>query len=837
MNKHTESVKIKIFLGYFTLVILVSLIIWVIFSEILHYSREKVDFNPSNNKFIYINTILTNLYQAEGLERNYSQTGQIKHYQDYLELMRTISLQIDTLALMVNNPIQQMHTDSIKKLFNIKQQNLKELNDIKRTNTSIARYQQGLKKIPAVKDTLEHFSKVYKNIVTNRDSVYVKQKKKKFFGRLADVFSSQKKSDSSLHVVTSHSVKIDSLIDKANPADTIVGLITSIMNEIRDESVVVETRLHRKEQDVLDNDRTITIQLRQMLSYIEKDELYNSFDKVRNQQIRIEKATVLIIFIGSFALISIIFFLVNILRDISKSQHYRQNLEVAKAYSESLLKSKEQFMLTLTHDLKSPLNSIIGFAGLMEKDTNEVSAQHKKYLEYINKASKHILKLINDLLDLARLETGKLTIDQIPFNLSLLLDGIVEAFRPQALAKNIDLELEFNISPTSTYISDPVRITQIMSNLISNAIKFTEKGKVTIRISTVESTEKRDRICMAVIDTGIGISEENIHRIFEEYARVTDTKKQYEGTGLGLTITQKLIHLLQGTIKLDSIKGEGSQFTIILPLEKELQKEDIPETVLEPDQEATAVFAGKRVWLVDDDKTLLEMTSIILRSAGMEVHDFNDPQKSIDFYTKGSADILITDIQMPELSGVEVLKQIQKKNGGQIKAIAISGSNSDDNKFPGFSAFIPKPFEAKTLLAAISGLQIEIPVTEKLNSIPIYSKNGYNLEQFAAFAAGDAESFNQILVSFVTTGKQNASLFSQYIQEENSKGISELSHKMLTLFRQLEAKDIVDLLVQLEQKDLASLDNTHFYFVGRSALEKIEKLLQTIQQEENIQFG
>ncbi|HZL09705.1 MAG TPA: ATP-binding protein [Prolixibacteraceae bacterium] len=833
-----KSVKIKVLLGYFTLIILASLTIWVIYSEILHYSKEKVDFNPANNKFIYVNNILTNLYQAEGLERSYAETGQSIHYQDYLKLMDTISIQIDELALMVNNPIQQMHTDSIKKLLKVKQKNLKELSAIKKKNSSKVRYQQALKKIPSVKDSIERYSTVYKNVTTNRDSVYVKKEKKKFFERLADVFASKNKADSSLHVWTTQSVKIDSLVDKDNSADSIAGFITAIVTEIRDENVSLETRLKQKEQEVLANDRTITLQLRQMLSDIEKDELFNSFMKVNEQQNRIEKATIQIILVGIFALGTIIFFLVNILKDISKSQHYRINLEKTKAYSESLLKSKEQLMLSLTHDLKSPLNSIIGFTGFIENDDDVVSPRHQKYLQNIRTSSSHILKLINDLLDLARLETGKLSIDSIPFNLKLLIDDIVEGFRPQAQAKDVDLELQFNISPSLVYTGDPVRITQILSNLISNALKFTEEGRVAIQVSSVRVSKKTDQIQMDVTDSGIGISEENIQRIFEEFARVTTTEKQYEGTGLGLTITQKLIHLLGGSIKLESKPGEGSHFTIVFPLEKEEQLAgDSTKIKIGKSQEIKADLAGKIIWLIDDDQTLLEMTSIILKSAGMVVHSFSDPRKAVSSFTKGCADLLITDIQMPIISGVEVFKQIRRKNGGQITAIAISGSSNGQHECGEFSAFIQKPFYAQTLIDAISGQQqqkiVPVPVESQIAS-EINQKNGYNLSQFAAFAAGDPESFTQILVSFITTGKQNASLFRKYIQEKNENGISELSHKMLTLFRQLEAHEIVELLSQLERKGFTRIDNNHYFSLGKSALEKIEVLLQTIQKEENI---
>ena len=827
------SVKIKVSLGYFTLTLLAALMVWVTYSEILHYSTEKVDFNPVNNKFIYINNILTNLYQAEGLERSYVQTRQPAQYQDYLKLMDNISMQIDTLALMVNSPIQQMHTDSIKKLLLVKQQNLKELSAIKRTNSSTAHYQQALNKLIVSKDSISHYMTVYRNVSTNRDSVYVKQKKRKFFERLANVFAAQNKTDSNLRVQTIQSVRVDSLIDPVSPVDTIAGFITSVMNEIRNDSIAFDSRLKLKEREVLDNDRTITMQLRQMLSNIENEELYNSFQKVREQQSRVEKKTWLIILVGGFALVTIIVFLVNILRDISRSQHYRKSLEEAKAYTELLLKSKEQFMLSLTHDLKSPLSSIIGFTGIMTEDIS-VLPRHQKYLQNISKSSTHILNLINSLLDLARLESGKLTVDHIPFKFKMLMDDIVEGFRPQAIAKNIDLQFKFSLPSSVVYLSDPMRITQILGNLISNALKFTEKGQVSITVSSIESSEQSDQVQIEVVDSGIGISEENTRRIFEEFARVATTR-QYEGTGLGLTITHKLIYLLGGTINLKSKEGEGSRFTIVLPLEKGEESEvKSSQTIVPQKQEVKADVSGKKVWLIDDDETLLEMTSAVLSSAGMEVHPFSDPRKAIDSFEKGCANLLITDIQMPNINGVEVLKQILIKNGGQIAAIAVSGKVMEESELEGFFAFIQKPFMPQTLINAISGHIKSKSVIDQTDR-PLYSRrNGYNLKQIAAFAEGDPESLLQILVSFIKTGKQNALLFRQYLKDEDDHALSELSHKMLSLFRQLEANDIVEFLSQLERIDFARLHSKEYYLCGNLAIEKIDALLNTIQKEENI---
>lgn len=827
-----EPVKVKVFIGYLTLFVLASLIVWVIYSEILHNTAEKSDVNPANNKFLYINNILTNLYQAEGLERSYAITGQKIHYRDYLKLMDKITLQIDTLGARLNNPIQQTHTDSIKKLLKIKQENVIELASIKKKNTPSERYQQAIKKLEIVNDTTSDPIKVYKNIVTNRDTVYTKQKKKKFFQRLINVFAAQDKPDSTLHVQTTESVQIDSLVSPVNTIDTITSYVTAIVTEMRNETMAAELRLNKKEQEILSNDLTLTVQLRQMLTNIEKEELISSYQRVRIQESSLQKTTRQIILVGAFALFTLVFFLVNILRDITKSQHYRQSLEKAKAYSESLLKSKEQFMLSLTHDLKSPLSSIIGFTEMMEKDTH-VLPHHHKYLQHISKASEHIRKLVNDLLDLARLETGKLTIESLPLNLKSLVEDIVDSFRPQALARNIDLQLQFKTHLAANYLSDPVRITQILGNLISNAIKFTEQGKVEVKISTKVFSSKVDQVRIDVIDTGIGISRENVQLIFEQFARVSN-KKQYEGTGVGLTITQKIVHLMQGSIQLDSTPGKGTHFTVLLPLQISEQITEMPVVTNNGQAHPAIAPVGKGVvWVIDDDHTLLEMTASVLKSIGLQVQSFSDPLQALQAFTKGCADLFIMDIQMPGMNGVELLKRMQDKNEGPVPAIAISGMDAGQNASSRFSAFLQKPFHPQTLIDLVSGQQIGAAENERRESLASPGIHGYNLKQVEAFSAGDPESFREILSSLIHTGKENITLFRQYIESEDKEAISALSHKMLTLFRQMEATDVVELLSRLEH-DNGIQDNPQYYLWGKLALEKIEALLQTIEKEEHI---
>ncbi len=833
------NVKTKVFLGYLVLIALSSLIVWIIYSELPGDSTREADQPQLNEKIIYINSILTNLYQLESLGRNYAQSGQMKPYREYQKLMDEIRGQIDTLAGMAEDTVQQVYTDSIKQLLREKHKNLRELSAIKHANSPAARFEQVIERLSADSFlrhppvSISQIPRINKTVTTNYDSIYVKQKRKKFFERLANVFSARKQKDSALYVSVNQTVQLDSLIHAATPADSISDYLTNLIEEIRDENLAMEKKLRQQELKVLDKDLDLTMQLRRLLANIENAELLNSLHQLKAQQEKIRQTTWLIIALGALSLFTIIFFLINILKDLSKSKHYRQSLEKANAYSESLLHSKEQFMLSITHDLKSPLSSIIGFTGLIGESTD--NPRQKQYLRRIRQASDHILRLINDLLDLARLDSGKLTIEHHPFNLKSLVTDAVENFRPLAIEKNIGLKCAYFADSTG-YRSDPVRITQILVNLISNAVKFTDQGSVTVSVRSERISKKTDHVFLEVSDTGIGIPPEKIQYIFEEFGRVTSTAKQYEGTGLGLTITRKIVHLLHGSVSVKSHPGEGSQFTVSLPMEREevIVPPNRPEPATVSSVDSIKSLEGKRVWLVDDDQTLLEMTTKILELSGLKVTAFRNPQAAVSEFKKGCADFLITDIQMPGMNGFDVFVRIREKNDGYLPAIAMSGQAIDQTQWGGFSAFIQKPFSPMTLINALYGHNGHSVRQEKADLSSVNTGQSYNLEQIAAFASGDEETLRQIIVSFIQSSRQNTDLLRKFHREKNQHALSELAHKMLPLFRQLEAHPIVELLAVLEQRNTPALSAQQLYALALQAADQVDALMNTIQQEEGL---
>lgn len=837
MKNTLDSIKIKLFLGYFILAIIVGFTGWLVFTEIIKNNNDNVEVNPVSEKIAFINNILANLYNAEGLERNLVYTGKANNFDQYQLLIDTIKYQLDSLTFLIDNPNQKKHADSIRVLLDIKQKNQQDLIFLRKNYSLNALYKKTLKQLEEEKDSIIQYYEVNQQLTKTYDTTYIKQEKKPFLNRLFKAFGNKSTEDSAMHVQISQYIQTDSVKTDVNPSDSISALLTNIGNELKAKSARAERQIERKEQAIFESDKTITLQLKEILSIVEQEELLKTFNDVRLLQEHNRKITWIIIFLGILSLITILFFGINILRDITKSQHYRQGLEAAKAETDQVLKSKEQFMLSLTHDLKTPLNAIIGFTRLIEKE--RINNTVNKYLKNIDRSSRHILELANHLLDLSKLQQGKLKMAKVPFNFSALIEQISENYRFGAIQKQLEFTVKNDLPSTQNYNGDPFRITQILINLVSNAIKFTHEGSVQIFVSAKTVNRKRQRITIEVVDTGIGIDKEDLPHIFEEFSRGKAENSKYEGTGLGLAITYKLVKLLHGNIMLKSEPGKGSHFTVSFPLG--LSDQEVAQTSTIPHLELETKnyhpLKDLSVWLVDDDESMRKMVEAVLRTEHIRVKAFSDPTKVLEAFKEGCTDLLITDMQMPEMEGSELLKNIEHKLGTSFPAILMSGRDDHPEKEGDstFLAFIPKPFEPDLLLQTI--LQ-HIRSIKKIDDTTYTAESGvfYSLANIKQFLGEDTDNLNKFLISYTTTSLEHIKLLDQYCKDKDFTSISELAHKMLNILHQLEAMELVDIFKILEANKPELTPEVEFLSLVKSAIAGVIKLIDKICKDEGIQL-
>ena len=416
---------------------------------------------------------------------------------------------------------------------------------------------------------------------------------------------------------------------------------------------VLELMRSEKKKPTGDMDTTET-------QYTQKEvaEMLQNADDISKQLKKQDKNANIIAGIAIGAVFLSAFFLILIMRDITRSNRYRRQLEEANKRAEDLLVAREKLMLAITHDFKAPLGSIMGYTELLSRLTED--ERQRFYLDNMKSSSEHLLKLVSDLLDFHRLDLNKAEVNRIVFNPAQLFEEIRVCFEPLTAAKGLVLQCHIAPELSEKYISDPLRIQQIVNNLLSNAVKFTQQGKITLTVGYNAS-----KLTIAVADTGKGMASEDRERIFQEFTRLPGAQGE-EGFGLGLSIVHKLVLLLEGTIDVQSTLGKGSCFTVVLPLfpvgksivenkpfGSRIKKPSKDTDVSPEETDAVPVMKVIRVLLIDDDKIQLNLTAAMLKQHNIDAVCCEQLEELIEQLRSSTFDVLLTDIQMPAINGFD----------------------------------------------------------------------------------------------------------------------------------------------------------------------------------------
>jgi CheY-like chemotaxis protein len=378
----------------------------------------------------------------------------------------------------------------------------------------------------------------------------------------------------------------------------------------------------------------------------------------------------------------------------STAERERQIAEVA-------VKSKQQFLSNMSHEIRTPMNAIIGFTKVVLK--TELSEKQKEYLNAIKISGDALIVLINDILDLAKVDAGKMTFDHVPFKLSASISAMLHLFETKIQEKNLELVKEYDSSIPEFLVGDAVRLHQIILNLVGNAVKFTTKGKITVRVKLLEQDEEKATIEFAVIDTGIGIPASKLGNIFDDFQQATSgTSRIYGGTGLGLAIVKQLVEPQGGTISVKSKENEGSTFSFILSFKKTKVK---LEQEADLGIELQAGLKNVKVLVVEDIALNQLLMKTLLEEYGFEMEIASNGKIAIEKLKANSYDIVLMDLQMPEMNGFEATTYIRTILKSQIPIVALTADvttvDVEKCKAVGMNDYISKPIDEKLLYTKI----------------------------------------------------------------------------------------------------------------------------------------
>lgn len=753
--------------------------------------------------------IISQLYDAESIGQTL-RTGNLNEYYHYLKAMKEVNASIDTLETILTDTLQQARLDTVRTLLQNKQWNMYAVLEAMRNTPTDQIYQEQLDSLIAQQDSLLSTPHIRRKVITHHNSYTIHHKKKGFFKRLADVFAPGKEDSTQVSNVIQEEYT-DTLDEVYSPIDTISSMITGIQHK------VFQTR--QKETEML-NTRISSLRVigsglsqrvNQLLENIEHDEQEAARTKLmQEEEIRKEAAeTMAKIAIAAFVLVLV--FSIVIARDITRNNHYRRELEKAKSYAENLLVAREKLMLTITHDIKAPAGSIIGYIDLLIRLVNDRRQQF--YLSNMKSSAQHLLALVTSLLDYHRLEAGKMDLHPVAFNPHELLTDIYNSFLPLAEKKQLQLDFKEKLPETLTLEGDPFRIRQIVENLLSNALKFTAAGGITL-----QAEYHGNQFVFSVSDTGCGMTASEQERIFKEFTRLSSAQGQ-EGFGLGLSITRKLVELLLGRIDIESAPGKGSTFKVSMPLPS-ISSKPVPDT---KEPAITLPKIHLRIAIIDDDRIQMHLTEAMLHNAEEEVKGLKvetvcceQPEELIEQLKNRTFDLVFTDIQMPAMNGFELLHHLRSQDFAQAQSIPViaitarGDMNEDDFQQKGFAGMLQKPFNQSELKKVVKNALTHLTVSDNIpDTSPVQKETHetsphtdlpYNFSPLTAFSEDDPEAAKEILRTFAQETQKNMEKLQAAISNKDMEALCATAHKMLPTFLMIEAQKAIPLLKWLEQQ-------------------------------------
>jgi two-component system sensor histidine kinase/response regulator len=409
-----------------------------------------------------------------------------------------------------------------------------------------------------------------------------------------------------------------------------------------------------------------------------------------------------------------------VIDDITAEHAAVEQMRTAQSLAEEAARLKTDFLANMSHEIRTPMNAVIGLTYLALK--TELTPRQRDYLTKIKGSSQHLLDIINQVLDLSKIEAGKLLVEQVDFELERLLHNVADLVAAQAAAKDLELIVDVAESAPRRLIGDPLRLSQILTNFANNAVKFTERGEIRIKVMVVESTSSEARLRFEVSDTGIGIADDLQPRLFESFQQAdSSTARKYGGTGLGLTISRRLVELMGGDIGVESTPGKGSTFwfTATLGVGRDPSPVLVPKPHLHglhvltesPERAGSAspmgVVAGARVLLAEDNPINREVALELLRELDVvDVQVAENGLDALDRLRSGRFDLVLMDMQMPVMDGLAATREIRKLPGlAELPIVAMTANAMPGDRArcleAGMNDHIPKPIDPGILASTL----------------------------------------------------------------------------------------------------------------------------------------
>lgn len=706
---------------------------------------------------------------------------------------------------------------TISSLLKEEQRNLKQLSDAMSGKPAQNYLQDKVKNLNTGKDSILVHSKAPQTHEAKKTTVEVLKTRRGFFRRLADAFKKEHAETLSVKQDSNRAV-IDSVTTPVNVAENVASILDQIDKKEKVATQDHKQSINKEMEDLKIVSAKLALRSAKHLSDVhqrEKDNMQEAIKKAMEARKHLLWQMELLAIVAFFAIVIMIWF---IWRDARKERIYRENLEAANEEIQRIMNQRERLLLTITHDIKAPAASISGFIDLMKDYVS--NPQGIECLKNIKNSAAHLSHLVASLLDYHQLENGLMKVQPTSFSPAQLVAESVEGMKLRAEEKGLEISFECKMKGKGTsdspmkkkfFRADAFRIRQILDNLVSNAIKYTDRGSVTIQAQVSEILGK-PTLTLSVKDTGKGMTDEEKQKVFQAFTRLKSAQG-IEGTGLGLSITQELVSLLGGEIILHSTLGKGSTFIVTIPIEpapmeeshemapSEVKHDPSPDSAQDKEgqnsgsHQVTDIkkkpeFANHKILILDDDKLQLQLLQEMLRRIvgnTWQVFACNHVMDTLTTLHNEQPALMLMDIEMPEMNGMDMIAHINHTHMMVVAMTAHDTSILGQLLKAGFDDCLFKPFSMEKL-SDILGIesqpqldaQSETPFQPELSS---QQKSNPQLDALLAFAGGDEEAAKEILDTVKQELAAHLENLKEAIEEESlsTDRIGKAAHKLLPI--------------------------------------------------------
>jgi len=753
----------KVVITYLFVIALCAALFYYIFNLRKSIENQRSNITSQHDALNWVNEFTKNVHTAQNAANLYAFTEQAKYKREFNTYRDAIKAQTDTLnTFEVSEDNKQMVNEiynlitSKGRISNELSKQFHDFNPFAEFDRTIDDYrppkpEEEIVVTTVSKDTIIHIPK--------------KVEKKGFWQRVGNVFNSSEVEiqDSLVHISME---RTDTLRIQHQGQDSvnILANLRVLSDKAKTEYWKKIKQYEKKTQELVKADNQLSEQISSLLIRLNQEILDSTIVEIEKSEAIIQDNTNYSILIGAVTLGLIIIFIILIISDVNKGYRARRAAEEAKRKTEEIMESRHKLLLSVSHDIKTPISSILGNVELMDKTGNE------KEFSSIQQSANHILNLLSNLLEFSSLEQGKLQINKESFNLRQLCDETAEMFEPIAHHKNLHFAYEPNFEEDCTVLTDRLKIKQILSNLISNGIKYTLEGSVTFKART-----GRNLVVFDITDTGVGIPQDKLEEVFKPFVRIETYNQFAEGSGYGMSVVKGLVDLLNGEIHIESEVGKGSHFEVRIPVE-EMKEEKGEETNGLTDSNKKSL----NILVVDDDNTLLSVIENMLHRLGHQsipcrsMNDLDNALLQIQDY-----DYILTDREMGAVTGNDILFLV-KEADREKPVILMTGRieyTNEKAKEEGFDGFLQKPFNLKQLENLFGSVTLSEEETE--TAFP-------DFPNFSEMMGNDKESMTDILSVFVQSTANDLVSMNTLIEQSNFIEMQALCHKMLPMFFQLE---------------------------------------------------